>query len=49
MFFNRKTAIVHIVQFSVADSPRPILHKVLTTEDDQHVDAAVVEHPCPVL
>lgn len=31
------------------DSPRPILHKVLTTEYDQHVDAAVVEHPCPVL
>jgi len=34
---------------SVEDSPRPILHKVLTTEYYKHVDAAVVEHPCPVL
>lgn len=29
--------------------PRTILHEVLTTEYDQHIDAAVVEHPCPVL
>lgn len=29
--------------------PRAILHEMLTTEYDQHIDAAIVEHPCPVL
>lgn len=30
-------------------SPRPIGHKLLAAEDDQHVDAGEVEDPCPVL
>lgn len=31
------------------NSPGTILHKVLTTEYDQHIDATIVEYPCPVL
>lgn len=40
------TTICSILHYNL---PRTILHEVLTTEYDQHIDAAVVEHPCPVL
>lgn len=32
----------------LGDLPRPVQHEALSAEDDQHVDAAVVEHVGPV-
>lgn len=32
-----------------SNSPRSILHQELPTENDEHINATVVEHPCPIL
>lgn len=35
--------------YSFYNLPRAILHEMLTTEYDQHIDATIIEYPCPVL